>query len=124
ETQPGDRSIKLRGVYADHIFIHDALRAREIPLKTFLQREVERDGYRRNAVIARYAQQAAAGPCLQVGGVDHRQSSRSEPDAGDVMQQAERRSVDTLIAFVVADHRAASVGGDDFSLFEMARREG
>lgn len=111
-------------MYADHIFIDDTLGAREIPFQAFFERDVEHDGHNQNAVITRYAQQAASGPRLQVGGVNHRQSSRREPDARDVMQQAERRSIDALIAFIVANHRAASVGRDDLSLFEVARRKG
>jgi hypothetical protein len=124
EAQPRNRPLEPRGVQGDHVFIHEALGAREIPLQALFQRDVERDGHRLDAVIVRNTQQAAARPRLEVCGVDHRQPPRREPDARDVMQKAERRPVEALITFVVANHCATAVGGDDLCLLEVASREG
>ncbi len=60
-------------------------------------------------MIRRDARQAAARLSFQIRGVNHRQPSRPKPGARDVMKQAERRPVEALIAFVIADHRAATV---------------
>jgi len=122
--QPRDRPLILRCVEIDYCFIHDTPGARAIPFQTFFERDVERDGYDREEVVTGYTEQAATRPRLQIRGVNHRQSSRREPDARNVMQQAERRSIDALIAFVITDHCAESVGRDDLSLFEVIRGEG
>ncbi len=88
-----------------------------------LDRHVEHDGHRQHVVGPRQLDQAAARLAGDVGGVDDRQASGVETQAGHVVQRVEGRHGGVLGALVVAHHAAVGVAREHLVAAEVLLRE-
>lgn len=106
-----------------YFFRHAARHPVKILLLASSQRNVKDQGHDRHAETPRQPQKRTPGAVLQIGRVNHREFAQAQAQAGEMVHQAEGFGSDVLCARVVANQRAAMVGGDDFGGHKMARRE-
>lgn len=121
--QMGDGLQEFLVMLPDDLLRHATLGAGAVMRQTRFNCDIEDESYDRHSVGASHAQQRTPRRVMQIGRVNDRQTSQPQTDARDVMQKSEGRRRHRLITLVIAEQRAATVGGDDFSRQEMARGE-
>ena len=118
-----ERPPQLRRLIADDVRAKVAVGPQPVPLLANLLREVKHDRDGKAVILPGQFHQRLAGLGLDVGGVNDRQAAQGQPLASNKAKHIECIPGDGLIILVIAHHRPAGVGREDFRWQEMLARE-